>query len=72
MGGNIDGLHGLIKKFDRENIDGYSLGQPVFAIQLENIKRVKFDGSLPEHQICQYSPIKFCIIQYMLDIHYWI
>ena len=55
---------GFIQKFDRKNIDGQFLREPVFAIQLENIERENFDGSLDECQICQYPPIK--ILRYMI------
>ena len=54
-----------MQKFDRGNIDGQSLRQPVFAIQLENIERENSDGSVAEHQIRQYFPVNFCSLQYM-------
>ena len=37
----MDWLHSEV---DGENIGGWSLRQPVFAIQLENIERENFDG----------------------------
>ena len=52
-------------KFDMENIDRWSLRQPVFAIKLENIERENFDRSLAKCQIRQYfPPSKFPAIRY--------
>ena len=42
-----------MQNFDGGNIDGQSLRQPVFAIQLENIERENF---LAKHQI--HPPFK--------------
>ena len=52
-----DWLHSEV---DGGNIDGWSLRQPVFAIQLsriENIEGEKFDGSLAKRQIRQNFPL---------------
>ena len=40
-----------------KNIDGWSLRQPVFAIQLENIERENFDRLLAKCHIRQYFPL---------------
>ena len=49
----------FIQKFDMENIDRWSLRQPVFVIQLENIERENFDGLIAKHQIRQYFPRQY-------------
>ena len=49
----------FIQKFDMENSDEWSLRQPVFAIQLENIERENIDGSLAISVISiNISPVK--------------
>ena len=41
MGKILTEMHGLIQKFDRENIDGQHLRQPVLAIALQKILKGK-------------------------------
>ena len=50
-----------MQNFDRINIYGQSLRQPVFAMQLENIERKLFDGSLAKYQIRQYFHQNFAL-----------
>ena len=47
-------MDGFIHKFDRDNIDGQSLIQSLFAIQLKYIERKNFDVSLAKRQIRHY------------------
>ena len=64
-GENIDGLASFRSLTEQILTDSSETTCIVFAIQLENIERENFNGSLAKHQIRQYLPTsKFCTIQY--------